>query len=174
MKVTLLAADMDELARAGATVASAFRRGSAALGSRIVHDQPTESRSTQAGIEELIHIYAEAYAQMRLLEFSFATKSRGYARSKGRYGAVEDALFDARRHVAPELRRRLGEVRRREEDLVRQLASRGTATDVIGPIVPPERAQETTPRPGEGPVERYTLTPVPPKPTLLERLRGRR
>lgn len=105
MKVQLLAADLDELSRAGVTVEAAFQRGSAALGSRLIHDQPTESPGTQAGIEELIHIYAEAYAQMRLLEFSFATKSRDYARSKGRYGAVEDALFHARRYVVLELRK---------------------------------------------------------------------
>jgi hypothetical protein len=173
VKVKLLAADLDELTRAGTTVEAAFERGTAALGSRSIHDQPEESPGTEAAVEELIDIYAEAYAQMRLLEFAFTTKSRDYAQSKGRYDAVEDALFDARRYVVPELRKRLGEVRHREEELVQELASRGVPTDPIGPIVPPDRAQETTPRPGEGAIERYTLTPIAPKPSLLERLRGR-
>jgi hypothetical protein len=172
VKVTLLAADLDELARAGTSAGEAFARGSAALGSRPTHDRPAELPGTEAGVRELIHLYAEAYAQMRLLQFAFATKARTYERSKGRYEAVEDELFDARRHVVPSLRRRLAEVREREEALARELEARGVAAGTIGPLVPPERAQETSLRPGEGPVRRKTLAPLPPRPSLLRRLRG--
>jgi len=150
MKATLLAADLDELARVGSRIEEAFSRGSAALGSRPTHERRTETPGTEAALRELVHIHAEAYSQLRLLQFAYTTKARNYERSKGRYEAVEDALFEARRHVVPPLRARLGQVREREEALARQLEARGVRADTIGPLVPPERAQETSLRPGEG------------------------
>jgi hypothetical protein len=174
MRARLLAADLKELARAGATVDEAFSRGSAALGVRPIRMRPTEAPGTRAAVDELVHIYAEAYAQMRLLHFSFSTRAGDYRRSKGRYHSVEDALFDARRHVIPALRARLRDVRAREELLVRELEEQGVPADTIGPTVPPDRAQETDLMPGEGPPERRTLPPLPSRPTLLERLRRRR
>ena len=87
------------------------------------------------------------------VEVAFTSKSRAYERSKSRYEAVEDDLFDARRHVVPPLRRRLGHVREHEQALARRLEALGVDVDTIGPIVPPERAQETAPRPGEEPIE---------------------
>jgi hypothetical protein len=144
MKATLLAADLDELARAGSSVEEAFSRGSAALGSRPTHERPTETPGTEAAIRELVHIHAEAYAQMRLLQFAYTTKARSYERSKGRYDAVEDALSDASRHVVPVLRARLGQVKEREDALVGELEAHGVSAEAIGPLVPAARAQETS------------------------------
>jgi hypothetical protein len=174
MKATLLAADFDELARVGTTVTDAFGRGSAALGSRPIRDRATGMPGTEAAVQELIHLYGETYAQMRLLQFAFTTKTRNFERSKGRYEAVEDALFEASRRVVPPLRMRLGEIKQREQALVRELEARGIQAGTIGPIVPLERAQETSLRPGEGPPERRTLPPLARRPSLLERLRGTR
>jgi len=175
MKVTLLAADLGELTRIGATVGQAFARGSAAVGSRPTHQRPTETSGTEAALQELVHLYADAYAQMRYVEFAYATKARTYEQSKGRYDAVDNALFDIRRTIVPDLRTRLGQVRAREEALVREVEMRGLAAEAIGPIVPPERAQETSVRPGEGPARRRPIPALPPpRPSFVARLRRRR
>jgi hypothetical protein len=174
MKATLLVADLDELERVRTTVDQAFARGLAAIGSRPTHDRVAEAAGGEAAVEELVHIYAEAYAQMRLLQFAYTSKARSYEESKGRYRAVEDDLFDARRHVVPALRGRLGQVKEREATLARELDARGVPAETIGPIVPAERAQETSLRPGEGPIERQTLPPLAPRPPFLQRLRRKR
>jgi hypothetical protein len=173
MRATLLAADLDELARVGVSAGEAFERGAAALGARPLVDRPTAEPGTEASVQELVHRLAESYAQMRLLQFAFATAASRFRTSKGRYRAVERELVAARRNVVPELRRRLAEVRAREEALARALEERGGAAGDVGPIVPPELAQATSPRPGESGYERRTLPPLEPQPPLLARLRAK-
>lgn len=171
MRTSLLTADLDEFERTGADVGSAFARGARSLGCRQLHERLLESSSTEAGLTELVDLYAEAYARMHLLRFGYMSKAEAYAESKERYDAVDDVLFDLRRHVVPALRTRLAEVRQREAQLVAQAEARGIPTAEIGPIVPADRAQVTSVRPGEGPPQRRTLTPLAPRPTRLQRLR---
>jgi hypothetical protein len=173
MKATLLLADLDELERVATSADAAFARGAAALGARPMHDRPTEPPRTEQAVQELVHLYAESYAQMRLLQFAYTTNARRYDPSKGRYRTVEEGLFDARKHVVPALRTRLRQVKEREEALVRELESRGVTAGAVGPIVTPEHAQETSLRPGEDPIQRRTLPPLAPRQSLLDRLRGR-
>ena len=90
MNASLLRADLDELDRVGAPASEAFARGSACVGSRPTHERAVETPGTQAAVEELVHLYAEAYAQMRLLQFAYTTNSCSYEQSKGRHENVED------------------------------------------------------------------------------------
>lgn len=171
MRVSLLGADLEEFEHAGTDVRSAFERGAASLAGRRLHERLTEPSGTEAGLAELVDLYAEASARMHLLQFDYRTREHAYADSKERYDAVDDTLFDLRRHVVPSLRARLAEVRRREAQLVAEAEAQGIAAAEIGPIVPADRAQVTSLRPGEGPSRRRTLTPLAPRPTRIQRLR---
>ena len=113
MIVRLLEADLDDLARLELDPARALRIGDAALGEG--REGSTES------LEELRHLYADAVAEMRLLQFSFATKAGDYARSRELYDEVEGAMADLQRDVVPVLRARLRELRDREALLERLL-----------------------------------------------------
>jgi hypothetical protein len=171
MRASLLAVDLEEFERTGVAVGSAFARGARALDRRQLHEHLVEASGTEAGLTELIDLYAQANARMHLLQFDYMTRAGAYAESKERYDAVDDVLFDLRRHVVPALRAHLAETRQREAELVMEAEGRGIATAEIGPIVPPDRAQVTSLRPGEGPLRRRTLTPLSPRPTRLQRLR---
>lgn len=118
--------------------------------------------------------YVESAREFAEEERAHTAHERSAGAHEARNEAVEDALFDVRRHVVPPLRRRLAEVSKREDELVRELASHGISAATIGPIVPPDRAQETKLGPEAGPVEHYSHTPIGPRPSFLERLRGRR
>jgi hypothetical protein len=170
MIVRLLRADLDELARLELAPAEALRIGAEALGARPTHDKPRERAGTTEALEELRHLYAEAVADMRLLQFSFATKAGDYAGSRARYEAVEGAMADLQRDVVPELRARLRELRAREQTLERRLAMRGVNVASIGPTVPAGMAVDTTPKPGEYDEPMLALRPLPPRRSLLARL----
>ncbi|MGB2952834.1 MAG: hypothetical protein WBB74_05520 [Gaiellaceae bacterium] len=172
MRIELLAADREEFGAAGIEPEDAFRRGVAALGSRPTHGKPREAPGTAAGVEELVHLYAEAAADMRLLRFSFATKAGDYHRSRERYDAVESSMADLKKGKVPALRARLRELRSHEAELERKLRECGRDPGRIGPRVPAETAIDPTPKPGEGDEGRRTLPPLPPRTRLLARLLG--
>jgi hypothetical protein len=160
--VRLLAADLDELRRLELDPARALRIGADARDER--SDGSTES------LEELRDLYADAAAEMRLLQFSFATKAGDYARSRERYDEVEGAMADLQKDVVPEVRARLRELRARERALELRLAERGIDAERIGPFVSPGTAVDTTPKPGEYDERMPALLPLPPRRSLLERL----
>jgi hypothetical protein len=162
MIVRLLRTDLDELARLELDPAQALQLGAAALGER--------AAGRSENLSELRHLYAEAAADMRLLQFSFATKAGDYARSRARYDAVEGAMADLQKDVVPLLRARLRELRAREQTLERRLAMRGVDTTSIGPTIPAGLAVDTTPKPGEYDEPMLALRPLPPRRSLLERL----
>jgi len=170
MIVRLLRADLDELARLELDPAEALRIGAEALGARPTRDRPRERAGTSEAADELRHLYAEAAADMRLLQFSFATKAGDYARSRARYDAVEGAMADLQKDVVPELRARLRALRAREQTLERRLAMRGVDAASIGPTIPAGMAVDTTLKPGEYDEPMLALRPLPPRRSLLERL----
>jgi len=170
MIVRLLRADLDELARLELDPAEALRMGAEALGARPTRDRPRERAGTSEAADELRHLYAEAAADMRLLQFSFATKAGDYARSRARYDAVEGAMADLQKDVVPELRARLRALRAREQTLERRLAMRGVDAASIGPTIPAGMAVDTTLKPGEYDEPMLALRPLPPRRSLLERL----
>lgn len=173
MKVDLLASDLDELREEGIDAEQAIRRGLEALGRRPTHERPGERPGTEAGVEELVHLYAEASASMRLLEFAFASESGEFDRSASEYAGVEETLADLRRDVIPVLRARLRELRTEETSLEVELRERGVDPDGIGPRVRPGTALDPSPRPGEGEREPRLLPPLPERRGLLRRVLGR-
>jgi hypothetical protein len=183
MIVELLADDADALGDASGGNGSggpdqaareAFERGLEALGSRPGHDRPVERPATPAGVNELLHLYAAAAAELRLLRFSYEARKEAYDRSAREYGELEEQLLGARRGVVPALRARLAEVRAEEEELERRLRAAGLEPDAIGPRVPAGRALDPTPRPGELPPASRALAPLERRPGLRDRLRRRR
>ena len=170
MKVELLEADLDELGAAGIEPHEAFARGLKALGRRPIHEKPREVPGTAAATAELVHLVAEATADLRLLRFSFATKAGDYHRSRARHDAVDREMADLRRELAPRFRARLRELRLREAELERELRERGVDPSPIGPHVPRGEAVDPTPKPGEGDEERQRLSRLPPRRGLFERL----
>lgn len=170
MRVAFLAADLEEFERAGIDSGDALARGLAALAGPPAPDRPAEPPGTEAGVRELVHVYAEALAHLRALRFGYVTRSVEYERSRRRYDLVESATADLRREVAPRLRARLRELREHERELEDRLAERGIDPDPIGPCVPEGLAIDPTPRPGEGPVARRTLPPLRPRRRLLRRV----
>jgi hypothetical protein len=173
--VELLQADLDDLEREGVDVDEAFERGCRAAAERTIHDQPSESPETAAGLAELVDLYAEAAADMRLLRFAYARERPRYLRSRNRYDALEGALNEIRRQVAPGLRARLLALRLEEAELERGLRGHGIDPGEVGPHVEPGRAIETSPRPGEGVLGQRSLPPLPPaRPGWVKRLLERR
>ncbi len=170
MKVELLVSDLEELERTGIDPEEAFVRGYRALGARPTHDKLRERPETREGVEELVHLYAEAAADMRLLQFAYTTRAGDYERSRGRYYAVESGMADLQREVAPRLRARLRELHAHEATLERKLRERGIDPDAIGPKVPEGTAIDPTPKPGEGDEPKQTFAPLPPRRTPLQRL----
>ena len=149
MKVNVLISDTEELERAGISLEEAFGRGYQALAARPTRDKPREKPNTPEGLEELAHLHAEAAADMRLLQFAYTTKAGAYARSRGRYYAVESAMADVQRELVPRLRARLRELRAREATLERELRERGIDANSIGPKVPKGTAIGTDPTSGK-------------------------
>jgi hypothetical protein len=174
MRVQLLATDSAELRALGTAPEEALERGLAALGRRATHDRLREPGGTERGLAELRDLFAEMTADMRVMRYLFATKAPGYRSSSDRFDAVEHQMRRLRRDLVPGLRRELRTLRAREALLARELAWRGRDPDAIGPHVPPGEAMDPSPKPGEGPEERYTLSPLPPRRSLLDRLLGRR
>jgi hypothetical protein len=162
MIVHLLEADLDELARLELDPARALGIGVDALDER--------SEGSTESLEELRHLYADAVAEMRLLQFSFTTKAGEYTRSRARYDAVEGAMAELQRDVVPELRARLRELCAREQALELRLAERGIEPARVGPLVAPGTTVDTTPKPGEYDERMPALLPLPPRRSLLERL----
>jgi hypothetical protein len=173
MRIELLEADLRELANAGIAPDEAFHRGAADLGNRPTHEKPRERAGTPAGVDELIHLSAEAAADMGLLRFAYATKAGDYHRSREHHDAVESTIAELQREVVPVLRARLRELRVREAELEQALRARGVDPAPIGPRVPPGTAIDPTPKPGESGEDRLTLLPLPPRRNLLDRLLGR-
>jgi len=118
MNVEFLVDDLEELAEAEIAPRGALLRGLKELGSRSTHAQPQERPDTEAGVRELMHLYAEAAAYMRLMQFAYATSADEYRRSRQRYYRVEGAMADLQREIVPGLRAKLREVgeRHREHD----------------------------------------------------------
>jgi len=173
VKVELLQADLDELEPLGIRVEDAFARGSGAVLARTVRDAPTEPPGTERGLAELVDLYAETAADMRLLRFSYALRQPGYRRSRSRYDAVESQLAEASRKLAPSLRARLRHLRGEEARLEAELRALGIDPSLIGPHVPQGRAIDPSVRPGEHRAKRRALAPLPPRRSWLERLRRR-
>ena len=104
MRTSLLTADLDEFERTGADVGSAFARGARSLGCRQLHERLLEPFSTEAGLTELVDLYAEAYAQMHLLRFGYMSKAEAYANRRNgttpsttcssTYGGTSSLLFE--------------------------------------------------------------------------------
>lgn len=170
MKVELLAADVRDLEEFGTRVSDSFDRGCAAIGDRRTHARIEERPHTDEGLAELVDLFAERSADLRLVRFSYATKKAQYARSTQSYDDIEEYLRLVRRDVAPALRARLRELRAREAELEHALAERGIDARAVGPLVPDGSAVDPTPKPGEGPAQRVRLAPLPPKRSLLWRL----
>ena len=147
-------------------------------GARPTHTRPRERPRTEAGVAELVHLYAAAAAELRMLRFSYELRRHEYARSAAEYDGIEAAMAAARRSVVPRLRAQLGELRREEAALEQELRRRGVDPDPIGPRVPEGRALDPTPRPDEGIPQPRRLAPLAPRPPLRDRLasrwRGRR
>lgn len=173
MIVELLLEDVSELP-ASATAGDAFARGLEALGARPMHDRPCERPHSAAGVVELTHLYAATAAELRMVRFSYGVRRDEYRRSADEYDGLESALAGARRELVPELRARLGRLRREEEQLERRLRERGVDPRTIGPQVRAGRALDPTPRPGEGIPQPRLLAPLAPRPRLRDRIRRRR
>ena len=174
MRVELLGIDLDELAQLAVSPDEALGRAAAELGRRPTHERPKETPRTEAAVRELVHLSAEAIADMRLLRFSFAAHAYDYARSRRRHELVEDAMADLRLHTAPRMRACLRDLRIREEELEGLLAARGIDASSIGPFVPPGTAIDPTPRPGEMLRQQPRLAPLLPRRRRAWRLLGRR
>jgi len=170
VKVNVFVTDLEELERAGISPEKAFDRGYQVLAARPTHDKPREKPNTPEGVEEIAHLHAEAAADMRLLQFAYTTKAGAYARSRGRYYAVEEVMADLQRELVPRLRARLRELRGREATLERELGEHGIDANSIGPKVPKATAIDPTPKPGEEDESRRTFAPLPRRRTRLERL----
>lgn len=170
MRLTLLERDVRELSERGVTVDDALQRGLAALGRRPRLERATAAPGSTEAVEELVHLHAEAAADVRMLRFGYATRSEDYEASRRRYDAVEGYLADLRRHVAPALRAQLRELRAREASLEQELRAHGVDPGTVGPIVPEATSVDPSPRPGEGERRRHALRPLPPRRSARERL----
>ncbi len=170
MELRLLTLDVEELEQLALVPEEAARRGIAVLGSRPTSTQARERPGTEAGARELVHLYAEAAAEMRMLRYAFTTKSRTYNKSRRRYDAVEKAMADVQVEIVPQLRGRLRELRRREATLEEKLKSKAIDAAAIGPQVPAGRAIDPTPKPGETTERSPRLLPLPQRRGRLSRL----
>jgi len=170
VKVELLAADRAELEELGIDPQQAFDRGRAAIGNRHTHARLVERPGTEAGVEELADLYAERFADLHLVRFSFAVAAPEYERSRRAFDAVDAHGRAIQRDVAPRLRARLRRLRLREEELELAVAARGLDPGTIGPRVVDGEAIDTTERPGEGARKARSLTPLPPRRSTLARL----
>jgi hypothetical protein len=173
VNVELLTADITELDELGLDVQQAFERGCKAIGNRPTRERIAEKPDTEAGVAELVDLFAERSADLHLVRFSFATAAPEYDRSTCAFDAIDARGREIQRDVAPTLRARLRELRTREAELERAVAMRGLDPRTIGPMVPAGEAIDPTKRPGEGPRERRHLTPLPVRRSLLSRLRRR-
>jgi hypothetical protein len=172
MTVELLREDIAELP-AGRGVEEAAARGLEALGTRPICDRPREAPGSAAAVAELVHLYAAAAAELRMLRFSYGLRKGEYSRSAAEYEELESALAAARRDLVPRLRSRLGDLRGEERRLELALRERGLDPGAIGPLVPDGQALDPTPRPGEGMPQPRRLTPLAPRPGLRDRFRRR-
>jgi len=173
VRVTLLRSDLDELADVGASAQEAFDRGVDALGHRPTHDRFTEAGSTEASVDEAIHLLAETAADMQLIRFALSTEAPVYERSAERYDAVDDRILRLQRTVVPALRAELRRLRARERELELTLTARGIDPDGVGPHVDEANAVDPTPRPWEGERQPRTLSPPVPRPSLRRRVADR-
>jgi len=173
MRIELLEADLAELEALGLTPAQALRRGLRALGARPTYERLRQAGISRQSLEELVHFYADQAADLRLLRFAYATRIPEFERSRRRYEVVEQDTAELRRRLVPALKARLRAVRREEEALERALRERGLDPERIGPRVPPEQAIDPRPMPWEGEPAPLTLSPLPARAGLRERLRSR-
>jgi hypothetical protein len=175
VNVEVLQSDVEELGLRGPEAQRAFDRGCLAVRERTIRETPTQTPGTREGLAELIDLYAEAEADMRLLRFAYAVHKPDYLRSRDRYDAVDDRIREAGREQVPELRARLRALRRREAELEQELRAQGVDPSSIGPLVPEAEAVDPTPRPGEDGGRRAPFPALPPpRRRWLERLLGRR
>lgn len=169
MKVELLAEDARELDELGISPREAVARGAHAIGNRVTHD-----RLSGGDLGELVDLFAERSADLHLVRFHYARKAPEYERSAGEYDDTAAYVRRIRLDLAPTLRSRLRELRRREAELEHALVEAGRDPQSIGPLVPKGEAVDPSPKPGEGPEERPKLGPLPPpRRSFLRRLIGR-
>jgi hypothetical protein len=170
MKVELIAADIDYLEELGVTVEQAFRRGLAEIAPRTTRATPVAMIDSTAELSELVHLYADEAAAMRLLQFAFATSAERYTLSARHYEEVEQVMRDLNRDSLPTLRGRLGELRKVEAALEEELRRHGIDPGSIGPLVPFESAIVPTQRPDEGHTKRRLLPPLAPRKSPASRI----
>jgi hypothetical protein len=165
--VTLLAADLRELAELAIEPEEALRRGAAELGRRPIVERLDTTDRPEESLAQLAHAYAEMTADFRMTRFDYASNAPEFARLAGEYGAIDDELLQLQDEVIPSLKARLRELRTREAELERLLSARGVDAAAIGPSVRLEDAIDTR---LESEPKAPTLGPPAPRPALRRRL----
>lgn len=152
MQLELLAADVDELRRLGATAQAALERGASAIGRRApLATRLDDPERSDRRLRDLVDLYAEAEADARLVRFEYARSAPRYEETSQRFEQLRAEVRQLRAVRAPTLALELLELRALEETLGRSLAQAGPDPAELAPPL----------RPGETNDLSYALLHVP-------------